>query len=269
MATVTPFKAPPAPMSLEERRSIDMERMQQQKQAREDQNRAMLERKMEADRQRQMQIEAQKAAQQAAAQKAAQQAAAQKAAQQAAIEAQKAAQAQAIKQAAAQKAAQQAAQQAAAQKAADMEQQRRQMMESQKRDAYEKMNSLHSPMNPGAAVNDIKNLQDILSGRIPRPVTPSMPSKPPVGYVDDLDFLKNQPKPMTSPPAPAGVPMPMPATSTPQAGFQSVNNATATAINPQAMKRGGAVKKHAGGGKINIANNKISTHQKSKKSPNW
>ena len=35
------------------------------------------------------------------------------------------------------------------------------------------------------------------------------------------------------------------------------------------QKRGGKIKKHADGGKISLDNCKVSTHQKSKKHPNW
>jgi hypothetical protein len=35
------------------------------------------------------------------------------------------------------------------------------------------------------------------------------------------------------------------------------------------MKKGGAVKKYTNNGQINLGSCKVSTHQKSKKSPNW
>jgi len=37
----------------------------------------------------------------------------------------------------------------------------------------------------------------------------------------------------------------------------------------QTVKRGGTIKKYAKGGKISLDNCKVSTHQKSKKHPNW
>lgn len=101
----------------------------------------------------------------------------------------------------------------------------------------------------------LSGMLDILSGRAPAPNIPSTPNKPPVGFADDLAHIyaaaaKNQPQ-IFGPqaPMPAGGPRPstMPATTA---------TAKPAPLSPQYMKKGGAVKAYAKGGKVSSASSR-------------
>jgi len=70
--------------------------------------------------------------------------------------------------------------------------------------------------------------------------------------------------------------MPMPPTTTgsPMSGTSGIPSSSLSGIlggmqNSNMMKKGGAVKKYTSGGKINLDACSVSTHTKSKSSPNW
>lgn len=102
----------------------------------------------------------------------------------------------------------------------------------------------------------LSGMLDILSGRAPAPTTSSAPNKPSVGYADDLAGIyaaaKNQPQ-IFGPQAPMPAGGPRPAASTMPATTATAKPAP---LSPQYMKKGGAVKAYAKGGKVSSASSR-------------